>query len=193
MGGIFIDTTGDQDVTHIISVVGFGVEDGVKYWIGRNSWGTWWGESGFFRIIRGVNNINIEGGCSWGVPKDTWTVPAIHYTTEEEKNDPTNDYHNTDYVPSNTVAVKTDTFLKPTKSIGGGRFKKSVFNKGEQITQPRPWEMLSAEQLPSEWDWRNANGHNYLSWTRTQETPVWCGSCWAIAATGSIADRFNIL
>jgi cathepsin X len=72
-GGIFEDTTGDRDVTHIISVVGFGVENGVKYWIARNSWGTSWGESGFFRIVRGVNNINIEHECSWAVPEDTWT------------------------------------------------------------------------------------------------------------------------
>ena len=107
MGGIFEDTTGDMSVTHIISVVGFGVENGVKYWIGRNSWGTWWGESGFFRIVRGVNNINIEGGCSWAVPVDTWTDQWVHYTTEEEKNDAGNDLHNTDY----GVAPSSTTFL----------------------------------------------------------------------------------
>ena len=54
-GGIMYDPTGDVDVTHLISVVGFGVENGVKYWVGRNSWGTWWGENGFFRIVRGLN------------------------------------------------------------------------------------------------------------------------------------------
>lgn len=72
-GGIFIDTTGDKDVTHEISVVGWGVEDGVKYWTVRNSWGSHWGEQGFFRVIRGVDNIAIEDDCAWGTPKDTWT------------------------------------------------------------------------------------------------------------------------
>jgi hypothetical protein len=31
-----------------------------KFWWGRNSWGTYWGEKGLFRIIRGINNLRIE-------------------------------------------------------------------------------------------------------------------------------------
>lgn len=46
---------------------------------------------GFFKVVRGVNNINIEGDCDWGVPLDTWTEKVKHITTEEEKNDPNND------------------------------------------------------------------------------------------------------
>ena len=26
-----------------------------------------------FRLIRGIDNTGIEKGCSYGVPKDTWT------------------------------------------------------------------------------------------------------------------------
>lgn len=46
---------------------------------------------GFFKVVRGVNNINIEGDCDWGVPEDTWTEKVKHLTTELEKNDPLND------------------------------------------------------------------------------------------------------
>jgi len=44
-GGIFNDTTGDTEIVHDISVVGFGVsDDGVKFWNVRNSWGSHFGE-----------------------------------------------------------------------------------------------------------------------------------------------------
>lgn len=98
-GGIFNDTTGDEHIVHVVSVVGFGVENGTKYWLVRNSWGTHWGESGFFRVIRGVNNIAIESNCSFAVPRDTWTKKEMHITTEAEKKDHKNDYNNSDYQP----------------------------------------------------------------------------------------------
>jgi cathepsin X len=39
-GGIFVDHTGDRALDHVISVVGFGVDEHtqVPYWIIRNSW-----------------------------------------------------------------------------------------------------------------------------------------------------------
>ena len=90
-GGIFCDETEDHETVHVVSVVGYGIEDDKKYWLVRNSWGTHWGENGFFRICRGKNNLSIESNCSWATPHDTWSNKKWHKTTDEEKNDPKND------------------------------------------------------------------------------------------------------
>jgi len=45
-----------------VTVVGWGEDERTetKYWIVKNSWGTWWGENGYFRIIRGLNECGFE-------------------------------------------------------------------------------------------------------------------------------------
>lgn len=191
-GGIYNDPTTytENDINHEVSVVGWGVDEKTdqKYWNVRNSWGTSWGENGFFRVTRGNNTIAIETDCAWATPVDTWTQKKWHKTTDAEKNDP----RNAKYAKNGPYPQRNnEDFLK--NKGGCARVEKAIFSDGERKTRPMSWEEIDNATLPKSYDWRDVNGVNYLGWNKNQHIPIYCGSCWAQGTTSALGDRFNIL
>merc|ERR550539_272208 len=58
-GGVFAGCAPGTATDHAITVVGYGTDNGVDYWLIKNSWGPNWGENGFIRLRRGVNMCGI--------------------------------------------------------------------------------------------------------------------------------------
>lgn len=73
---------------HSVRIIGWG-EDythgrSTKFWLVANSWGTLWGENGYFRILKGVNECDIENFvlASWA---DTLTPPLEKMTPHSNR------------------------------------------------------------------------------------------------------------
>jgi cathepsin B len=67
--GIYQHIEGSFLGGHAIKIIGWGVEDGVKFWICVNSWNEDWGEEGLFRMLKGKDECGIESGIVAGNPK----------------------------------------------------------------------------------------------------------------------------
>ena len=84
-GGIYSQKTLFVSINHAVSVVGWGVDSASneEYWIVRNSWGTHFGENGFFRIKMYKENLGIDShACWWGTPspKNSVELPGANQT-----------------------------------------------------------------------------------------------------------------
>ena len=67
IGGIFEEEIDFKLLNHDVAVVGWGSDRGHDYWIGRNSWGTYWGDHGFFKITTNdAKNLGLTRRCYAG-------------------------------------------------------------------------------------------------------------------------------
>jgi len=76
-GGIITDVSlSNTGHNHGVSIIGWGWDSNTdqRYWIVRNSWGQYWGELGYFRVLMGENILGIESNIAWSTP-GTFTVP----------------------------------------------------------------------------------------------------------------------
>ena len=62
--------TGPADVNHAVVAVGYGKDHAhdKEYWTVRNSWGTSWGQAGYFKIAYGKNKCGLSDCAAYPTP-----------------------------------------------------------------------------------------------------------------------------
>ncbi|XP_048470126.1 procathepsin L-like [Rhincodon typus] len=55
--GVYADSRCTQRRGHAVLLVGYGRENGMNYWLVKNSWGTEWGEEGYIKIAKNKGNL----------------------------------------------------------------------------------------------------------------------------------------
>ncbi|PIC14502.1 hypothetical protein B9Z55_026793 [Caenorhabditis nigoni] len=69
--GVYHYVSGKLTGAHAVKIIGWGTENKVDYWLVANSWGTSFGENGFFKIRRGTNECGIEENVVAGLAKNS--------------------------------------------------------------------------------------------------------------------------
>merc|ERR1712194_698553 len=61
----------DEDLNHAINLVGYGTENGKDYWLIRNSWSTYWGDEGYFKVVRGKRDCGVSTDAGYPLVEAT--------------------------------------------------------------------------------------------------------------------------
>jgi len=179
-GGVFHQFTPFEFLlNHEIAVVGWGKQGPTEYWIGRNSWGSYWGEQGFFRIRMHGMNLGIEMQCAWATPKQQAT-PILPPQL------------------SNPLAKSARVGYRIDSSVKKGTYHNYdepclKRPKGFKVAETPLDELPPMELLPESYDVRDLCGKNYATIDKNQHIPTYCGSCWSQGTTSALSDRINIL
>lgn len=67
--GVYQHLTGSALGGHAIRVLGYGEENGTKYWLIANSWNETWGDNGYFKLLRGSDECGLEDSAATGMPR----------------------------------------------------------------------------------------------------------------------------
>jgi len=77
-GGVLVGAACGSSLNHAVLAVGYGVDNGIKYWKLKNSWGEDFGENGYIRIEKGsaasLGQCGIRKRASFATVKEAASV-----------------------------------------------------------------------------------------------------------------------
>lgn len=114
---------GEKIGGHAIEIVGWGQEENLPFWIIKNSWGDKWGDKGYFKIIRGINECKIEENCITCVPD--FFYPLGH------KIDVENNWNESEQVKNERYKITTDINIR-----GGGIDTETGYTRRAMTNKP---------------------------------------------------------
>ena len=145
---------GEQIGGHAVEIVGWGKEKGKLFWQIKNTWGEQWGIKGYFRMIRGINNCEIENNC-------VGVMPDFFYPIEYKKkqNIKTIDVNQNIVID---VISKSNLAINDITSFGGGWDNTTGYSR--KVMSEYPWlnltSPISIDKLP---DWDKFIAGKYLT------------------------------
>jgi cathepsin B len=97
---------------HAVEIVGWGTENGKPFWQIKNSWGEEWGIKGYFKMIRGSNNCQIEDNCIAVLPD--FFYPVDYKQTQDVKTT------SRDTKIIGDLSETSDNAIRDVTALGGG-------------------------------------------------------------------------
>ncbi|EYB95961.1 hypothetical protein Y032_0154g2965 [Ancylostoma ceylanicum] len=195
--GIYVHKWGEQKGAHAVKVIGWGSENGTDYWLMANSWNTDWGEGGYFRIVRGVNNCGIEEEMRSAVLLACFTSSLTLAQLRNNVKEP---------IPQVETNTLTGKALADYVNRNQNLFK-AEFNGRENAYKDKVMDLkfvgrgFSGEEEYFSEDSSNADIPKSFDarvhWPdcpsiRNIRDQANCGSCWALASTEAMSDRVCI-
>ncbi|RZB38829.1 Peptidase C1 and/or Propeptide C1 domain containing protein, partial [Asbolus verrucosus] len=166
---------------HSVKIIGWGVENGADYWLGSNSWGKRWGFDGFFKILRGKDECNIETAIMSGIPN----LYSPHFLSDEFI-DSINKAQTRWRAGKNWPSNATGEFFRGL----GGVIDESKDYRDEILREFRP-EVYEIKNIPESFDASKKWPHCESSINSVKKQGN-CGSCWAVQTAATITDRLCI-